>query len=258
MHTCEIPYPTPNPQLFRGSALTSNDRLTAPRGAYTGVGRTAPLAAGLCLWWWCDDAVCSGCVEAPPCCCWPPWLERRPGDGADWNLGGTDADTASKLNRRPSPPLPLPPPLPSTGRRATTAAAADDADPALPGVVCVVPMAAGVAAAAAAPLPPLLLLLPPEVRGACLACVYVYVCKPPHCRSTGRCLGGRPVCAAHTHTHTTATHAPWHGGLQALSVAALEDGPRAQRVHPLPLLVLVLVLAPNQPRRDGGRRRRRL
>lgn len=65
------------------------------------------------------------------------------------------------------------------------------------------------------------------------------------------------MCCTHSH-NTTATHAPWHGGLQALSVAALEDGPRAQRVHPLPLLLLVLVLAPDQPRCDGGRRRRRL
>lgn len=38
-------------------------------------------------------------------------------------MGGTDADTASKLNRRPPATLP-PPPLPRTGSRAKVAEAA--------------------------------------------------------------------------------------------------------------------------------------
>jgi hypothetical protein len=133
-----------------------------PRGAYTGVGRTAPppaAAAGLRF-----GCGCGG-WDCPPMA----WLESSPGDGADWNLGGTDADTASKLNRRPPapPPLPLPPPpLPRTGSRAMVADAA--LLPLLPGVV--------VLAAPAAPAMMGVVLCPPEesrwpVRGMCLWCV---------------------------------------------------------------------------------------
>lgn len=99
---------------------TSNDRF--PKGAYTGVGRTAApppaAAAGLVLLAATAIAAASCCVMGwveAPLLIW--WLDSCPGDGADWNLGGTEADTASKLNRRCCPP-----PLPSTGTRAIAAA----------------------------------------------------------------------------------------------------------------------------------------
>lgn len=83
-------------------------------------------------------------------------------------MGGTEADTASKLNRRPPLPLPLPPPLPRTGSRAM---ALPLPLPVLPGVVVVAAPAPAAMAGVA------LLVIPPEERrppvvvGMCL-CVW--------------------------------------------------------------------------------------